>query len=294
MPLETDFPEHANVGIAGDTSERDQFAQTDSKYTNTPYTVMANFDDVMVRGMVVDENNHALNNAKVEFWDPWRGKLKYATSTGDNGEWFLRVPSDQYYIAYYKDDLYDEVGIVTVITQTDRVQEMETMQLNFDPPEFRVTPTEKYYVRCERVFLGDNDPNAYLLNDPKFLYSDDALIICTHLALNDFNAFPPRTNFALNELHPSWRTIIVMGAATFALIGRGLLENQNHLQYTDAGLNLSFARMTHLQSMYTAIVEKYNTARTICKANYKMAPHVLSRSVPFRLRSMAPRMWRLR
>ena len=297
MPTKDEFPEgwkDRDLTIKDQVNE--QFAQTFTQSEGlSPYHTQANADDIMVRGLVLDENNQALAGADVAFWDQWRGKLLYATKTQENGEWFLRVPSDQYYLAFKKDDLYDEVGYIMVIPQTDQVQEFPTVTLNFNPPEFRITPTEKYYIKCLRAFLRDDNPDAYQLDDRKFLYSDDQLVIFSHLALNDVNSFPRKTNYDLHEIPPQWRTLVVLGASIFALISRGLLENQNQLTYNDAGLSLDIKRADHYRSSADAIFVKYSEAKTIVKAHWKVQPHLLMRSaVPFHVRTMAPSQWRLR
>jgi len=296
MTTHDDYPENWNRdGDSGKRGRIDDFAQTDVVHVSTPYTTNANADDIIVRGMVLDENNHALEGATVTFWDQWRGKALYRTTTQQNGEWFLRVPSDQYYLAFLKDDLYDEVGYVMIVPQTDRVQEFPTVTLNFNPPEFRITPTEKYYIKCLRAFLRDNNPNAYELDEKRYLYNDDDLVVFTHMALNDVNSFPAKTNFQLHEIPPQWRTLVILGASVFALISRSILENQNQFDYSDSGLTLNIKRAENLKSSANDIFQKYVEARVIVKSHWKIAPHTLLRaSIPFHVRSFSPRQWRLR
>ena len=296
MPIKDNFPENGNHdGDAARRGRKDQFAQTESMNTKTRYTAQANIDDILVRGMVVDENNLALNNVKVEFWDRIRGKLLYATSTIDNGEWFLRLPADQYYVAFFKDDLYDEIGYETVIQPVDRVQEFGTVRMDFNPPEFRITPVEKYYLRCERAFLGDTDPNIYQLdNEHKFIYSDESLVIYSQMTLNDVNAAPAKSGFLLHELPLQWRSLIVWGSVAQAIIARGMIENQNQFQYADGGLSLTIQRAAHYLSTATMIQDRYEKARDKIKLSYRPGPHVLSRSVVFKVRTLAARQWRLR
>jgi len=296
MPTKDDFPENI--------AERDnvvshqpgkEFAQTEANLNLSPHPMAADDSNILVRGMVVDENNQALEGATVAFWDQLRGKRLYVTQTERNGEWFLRVPSDQYYLAFHKDDLYDEVGYIMIVPQTDAVQEFPTVRLDFNPPEFRITPTEKYYIKCLRALLRDDNPNAWDLDEPGYLYKDDQLVIFAHLALNDVNSYPRKTNYALNEIPPQWRTLVVLGASVFGLISRGILENQNQFDYSDSGLTLNIKRADHYRSSSDAIFQKYVEAKTIVKAHWKVAPYALIRpSVPFHVRSYAPRQWRIR
>ena len=296
MPIKNDFPENYNRGgDAAGKGQPDKFAQTDTKYTKTQYTTQANADDVTVRGIVVDENAHALNNCAVEFWDQWRGRRLYATSTADNGEWFLRMPAGQYYAAFYKDDLYDEIGYMTIISPTDSVQEFDTVQLGFNPPEFRITPVQKYYIKLMRSFLGDTNPNAYIIDsEHKFLYSDDDLVMAAHMALNDVNGAPAKSHFALHELPEHWRSLIVWGGSAQSMFSRGLFENQNQIQYSEGGLSLTIQRAAHLLSTAQTVQDRYEKTRDKFKLSYRPGPHVMVRSMAFKVRCLAPRQFRMR
>lgn len=282
----------------GDESKRglkDDFAQTKSYMVTTPYKTLQDDDRIMCRGMIIDENAHALKDCTVEFWDQWLNNRLYATKTNENGEWFLSAPSDQYRIIFSKDDLYDEVHIMAIIPQTDRVQEFDTVQIGFNPPEFRMSPKMKYFIKQLRSFLRDTNPNIYQLDDKKFLYSNDDLSVFVHMALNDVNSYPAKTSMDLDSLPQQWNTLIVMGGAIFALISRGLLENQNQFNYSDAGLQVTIQRAAHYQSTEQALFTQYVEAKKIVKAQWKMSPFVLMRSAtPFHIRTMAPRQWRLR
>jgi len=282
-------------GDDGKRGLKDDFAQSKSYMVATPYTTLQDDDRIMCRGMIIDENAHALKGATVEFWDQWLSSKLYATVTNEDGEWFLSVPSDQYRIIIKKDELYDEVQLVAIIPQTDRVQEFETVQIGFNPPEFRLSPKMKYFIRQLRSFLRDTNPNIYQLDNKQFLYNDEDLAVFVHMALNDVNSYPAKTGFDLDGLPQQWNTLIVMGGAIFALISRGLLENQNQFQYTDAGLSVTIQRAAHFQSTEQALFTQYVAAKTVVKAQWKMSPHILLRSsTPFHVRTFAPRQWRLR
>ena len=276
----------------------DNFAQTNSKQGSTPYGMTQTNDGVLVRGMVVDENAHALDNVDVVFMDQFRNKVLYRTRTERTGEWFLRVPSDQYVICFSKDDLYDEVQYLSIIPDIDYVQEYETVQLGFNPPEFRITAVEKYYIKCLRTFLRDKNPNEVRIKSydgESYLYSDEDLVIFAHMALNDVNAYPAKTGYTLHQIPLQWRTLVIMGASIFSLISRGLLENMNQFNYSDAGLSLTLQRAAHFQTTESALFPQYVQMKTTIKAQWKVRPHVVMRGAPpFHVRSFSPRQWRLR
>ena len=294
-PIEN-YPDDWNrEGQHGTEGSRHSYAQSNSQTDSTPYSMKQASDAILVRGMVIDENSHALGGADVVFMDQWRNKVLYRTRTERSGEWFIKVPPEQYVICFSKDDLYDEVQEIAIIAVIDGVQEYPTVQLGFSPEEFRIGRYEKYYIKCLRSFLRDKNPNELQIDEHKYLYTDDGLVVFTHLALNDVNAYPAKTGYALADVPVQWRTLLVIGASIFSLISRGLLENMNQFQYSDAGLSLTIQRAAHFQSTEQALFTQYVQMKTTIKAQWKVKPALIMRAnVPFHIRTYAPRQWRLR
>lgn len=107
-----------------------------------------------------------------------------------------------------------------------------------------------------RDFLRDSKENNHLLDD---IENPDALIrLSMDLAISDFNAIPPKTNFILTGF--DYKAVLLYGTCWQLFIGLMALAARNTMSYSDGGLDIPieerfpyYAQMAQMfQGMYLA------------------------------------------
>ena len=149
-----------------------------------------------------------------------------------------------------------------------------------------------------RTTLKDNpvDPRARR-------WTDCELLLYLNIALSDINATPLRTNFSLDTLPvrprvPDMFTLLIMGARIAAHDSQSGLEISKEFNMGAGGVTMSIDRSQKYMSLSAAERTAYEKQRDKIKLNFTMSmvsgEGVLSSSLPFRIRTYAPRQYRVR
>lgn len=85
-----------------------------------------------------------------------------------------------------------------------------------------------------REFIGDYQPNNYLLNSVEF--TDARITLCMELAVSEFNSVTPRSNVSLGSF-PS-KALLLDGTMWKLLEGMAQQLSRNTMQYSDGGLQI--------------------------------------------------------
>lgn len=100
-----------------------------------------------------------------------------------------------------------------------------------------VDETPDYLLDQLRNFLRDH-PKVNRLLGGQEESNDEDLALALHNALDEFNTMPPPIGQYGFENFPS-RSLLIHGAAIWALESAGILESRNRLQYSEGGLNVA-------------------------------------------------------
>jgi len=135
----------------------------------------------------------------------------------------------------------------------------ENREIHFsvvEPPLY--SPTVKTLIDGLRLFLRDNKPYLFRVDEPIEHWDDEELYAFLYFALLDFNGSPPFwTSFTFETLPPEAYNIVVMGGAVMALIARSVLEAGNHFTYNDNGLSVTLARSQGYMSPAQMLLTQY-------------------------------------
>lgn len=121
-----------------------------------------------------------------------------------------------------------------------------------------------------RVSVSDDDPEKNILNNKTSQYSDEKIISLLNRAMQDINGGFPLTNFTIYEFATRWdNTLIVDGAVVFALIGEGILQLRNQVDYSDSGLSIAlFNKSPQYQGWAGILMQNYMQAKAEFKRAY--------------------------
>lgn len=127
-----------------------------------------------------------------------------------------------------------------------------------------------------RLSVSDDDPRKNILNKKASEYTDEKIIKLLNRAMQDINGGNPATNFSIYEFATQWdNTLIVDGAVVFALIGEGILQLRNQVNFNDSGLSIGLFDKTQLyQSWAGMLLQNYAQAKADFKSSVipKMQP----------------------
>lgn len=110
-----------------------------------------------------------------------------------------------------------------------------------------------------RNFLRDTKENNHLLDD---IENPDSIIrLSMDLAISDFNAIPPKSNFALTGFE--YKTVLLYGTCWQLFLGLMALAARNTMSYSDGGLDIPieerfpyYAQMAQMyQQMYQSLAK---------------------------------------
>lgn len=121
-----------------------------------------------------------------------------------------------------------------------------------------------------RISVSDDNPEKNLLNNKANEYSDEKIIALLNRAMQDINGGFPLTHFTIYEFARTWdNTLIVDGAVIFALIGEGILQLRNQVDYSDSGLTIAlFNKSPQYQGWAGFLMQQYMQAKTEFKRAY--------------------------
>jgi len=148
-----------------------------------------------------------------------------------------------------------------------------------------------------RVLLKDTHPDY-----TKRRFTDNELRLYLEQALLDINVQPPAfTDFTLFDYEdnvPEWRGLITQGGMIFALISEGVFQIGLEFNYSDNGISINTDKSGKYQNMANMLLQNYQNYKKSIKQQYwfqSSKPRaLLSVPIPMRIRSYAPRMWRVR
>jgi hypothetical protein len=167
------------------------------------------------------------------------------------------------------------------------VQEFQVIDRNQTAPSiFSAGMTD--LIRRLRILLRDNDPDRnYRLRPPSregtisqfnrvfgFIWEDYELDEYIQRSLDMISASPPRTPFAsveqLLQFRREWTTLLLTGAATFAL--RALMLNwiADEMDYSIGGISLSLEKSSKYESAKGNFEEEFNRQLEQAKLTVKV------------------------
>lgn len=118
-----------------------------------------------------------------------------------------------------------------------------------------------------RLTIGDDEPERNILFKKAQMYSDEKVLNLLFRAVSDINGGVPLTNFSIFEIARDIDdTLIVDGAVIFALIGEGILQTRNQLNYSDSGLQIGMFDKTQMyQGWISMLMNNYFQAKQALK-----------------------------
>ena len=149
-----------------------------------------------------------------------------------------------------------------------------------------------------RRTLKDSPP------DPRVRrWTDCELLLYLDMALSDINATPLRTNFSLDTLPvrpqaPDLSNLLLVGARIAAHDSQAGLEVSKEFNMGAGGITMSIDRSQKYIALSSAERAAYEKQRDKIKLNFLMSTvageGVLNSSLPFKIRTYAPRQYRVR
>jgi hypothetical protein len=120
-----------------------------------------------------------------------------------------------------------------------------------------------------RVRMSDDIPEKNLLNNKLPQYTDDKIIKFFKMALSDINSGVPKTRFTIFNLYDKDESdLIIEGSMIFALIGEGILQLRNQMDYSDSGLSISmFNKTGAYQSWAGVMISQYVSDKATFKSS---------------------------
>lgn len=91
-----------------------------------------------------------------------------------------------------------------------------------------------------RIKMGDDDPERNILNKKMAQYSDNKIVALIKSALSDINSDYPITNYTLVDFYKMGQDdLVIWGAMIFAMMGEGILQLRNQVDFSDSGLTIA-------------------------------------------------------
>lgn len=114
----------------------------------------------------------------------------------------------------------------------------------------------------------DDIPEKNILDKFQYHYNDKQIITLLTKALKDINATQPTSRYSLVEFVRLYETeLLVKGAIVFALMGEGLLQLRNQVDYNDNGISIAmFNKTGQYQSWLNFLLQDYMQEKQSLKA----------------------------
>lgn len=138
-------------------------------------------------------------------------------------------------------------------------------------------------IRRLRILLRDNNPDRnYRFRPPNtdkflqtqtevmgYIWTDEELFEYILMGIDDANARPPATQFMFNNLPTSWRTLIMVRAASFACMAITLNWIADEFDYSIGGVSLNIDKSSKYQSMKENFENQFDKAIEAAKRTLK-------------------------
>jgi hypothetical protein len=136
---------------------------------------------------------------------------------------------------------------------------------NYTPEQIEIL---KGYIDTFRLRVKDYDPDKNILIGKKLEFTDNEIIALIKTSLSDINSGYPRSNYTLFDFTALIDVDTVMdGAVIFSLMGDGILQLRNQIDYSDSGLTIAmFNKTTLYQSWMGLLLQDYMRAKAAVKA----------------------------
>lgn len=109
-----------------------------------------------------------------------------------------------------------------------------------------------------RTSLHDYDAEFNILNGKNLEFKDEEVMRYLLRGLSDLNKGSPATNYTLFNFPREYRGLLVDGGVIFSLIGKGLLNLRNQVNYNDSGLSVNlFDKTGGFQSWGQFLIRMY-------------------------------------
>jgi len=136
-------------------------------------------------------------------------------------------------------------------------------------------------------------------NDPRMKrWTDEDLLEYLNIAIDDVNTSPPISYYSYETMPSPWRGLILTRAKFEAYISRGGLEVAKEFGFGFGGVTLNIDRSGKYLSVSDKEWQAYNERLTKAKLASVMQTcspmGILSSDLPFKIRTYAPRMYRVR
>ena len=149
----------------------------------------------------------------------------------------------------------------------------------------RFDPKELALIYSLRVMLRDNDPDRnYRFSPPNsqdalskqtrvfgYVWTDDELSESLQRGLDTTNLMPPQTGFTIATLPTNWRTLVLTGAAIFALQALTLNQIHEEFGYSIGGVSLDLDKSSKYQSMMESLQSRFDTMKESAHMTIKIS-----------------------
>jgi len=119
------------------------------------------------------------------------------------------------------------------------------------------TAAQQTHIDNLRVLLGD----GRIADTTKYNWSDAELFLFLQSAVDDFNLFPPRTQYTIADI--PLPVAMYYGGIIFALINRGIFEIGREFNYNTKGVSITFERSSKYQSWVSQLLAFYDRYRQL-------------------------------
>ena len=136
----------------------------------------------------------------------------------------------------------------------------------------RFDSKEQALINSLRIMLRDNDPDRnYHFAPPMsqdalskqtrvfgYIWTDDELSECLQRGLDTTNLYPPQSGWTIGTLPTNWRTMVLTGAAIFAIQALTLNWIHEEFDYSIGGVSLSIDKSSKYQGMMDALQSRFD------------------------------------
>lgn len=136
-----------------------------------------------------------------------------------------------------------------------------------------------------RVMLRDNNPDRnYHFAPPMsqdaltkqtrvfgYVWTDEELSECLQRGLDTTNLMPPQTGFTIGTLPTNWRTLVLTGAAIFALQALTINWIHEEFDYSIGGVSLAIDKSSKYQSMMESLQSRFDTMKDLAHQTIKIS-----------------------
>ncbi len=138
-------------------------------------------------------------------------------------------------------------------------------------------------------------------NDPRMKrWTDEDLLEYLNIALDDINTSPPITYYSYDGLPSPWKSLVLIRAKFEAYMSRAGLEVAKEFNFGFGGVSLAIDRSGKYLAVSQQEWNAYNERLMKAKLAHVMVTvggrpgGILSADLPFRIRTYAPRQYRVR